>query len=405
MLLFGLGFLTAVLAVLLVAPAVHGRIVRFAENRLRATLPFSPQEVRAQKDMVRAEMAMRLAKTGQDLTEERHKAAAYQIQNDAITEQAGQLYGENADLKNRMVDIEVEAGGLRSAIRESELVQDQLRLTLAEALREDRLKEERITQLNHKIRMTLSDLDNLKIDLATRDTEMESLKARINALRDDRDALRNDLKLSLQRAKDAELRLAREENRAQRFEDKLQREMSIGADRESIIERRVNEIARLKDRLKAANADSRETARLLKQAGIKRPPSLRAAQPITEEPDESDEKEEIKALAPPVSEPPAEEPQAPVMDDDMAIRLSDDVRNQTTAVTEELINAANGSQDDKLRVEIADIAAKMIAVTAHREGPNSPILPMLTGKSASSSGNRTSLAERANRYLRQGRKG
>ena len=53
-LLFGLGFLTAAFLVFLVSPAVHRRIVWYTENRLKATMPLSPQEVRAQKDMARA---------------------------------------------------------------------------------------------------------------------------------------------------------------------------------------------------------------------------------------------------------------------------------------------------------------------------------------------------------------
>ena len=38
-LLFGLGFLTAILAGLLLAPAIHRRIVKFTEDRILATMP------------------------------------------------------------------------------------------------------------------------------------------------------------------------------------------------------------------------------------------------------------------------------------------------------------------------------------------------------------------------------
>ena len=50
-LLFALGFLAATLAGLLIAPAVQKRVVKFTEKRMLATMPLSPQEVRAQKDM------------------------------------------------------------------------------------------------------------------------------------------------------------------------------------------------------------------------------------------------------------------------------------------------------------------------------------------------------------------
>lgn len=71
--LFGLGFLTATLLALLIAPAIHRRIVAYTENRIRATMPISPQEVRAQKDMARALYAAENAKVRQELDTEREK--------------------------------------------------------------------------------------------------------------------------------------------------------------------------------------------------------------------------------------------------------------------------------------------------------------------------------------------
>ena len=70
-LLFGLGFLAAAMIVMLIAPAIHRRVVLYTENRLKATMPLSPQEIRAQKDMVRALYAAENAKTTQELLRER----------------------------------------------------------------------------------------------------------------------------------------------------------------------------------------------------------------------------------------------------------------------------------------------------------------------------------------------
>ena len=98
-LLFGLGFLTAILAGLLLAPAIHRRIVSFTEDRILATMPVSPQELRAQKDMVRAEMAVQVARATHDLKQERGKAASLSVQGDRLVEQVGRLTGENFDLR------------------------------------------------------------------------------------------------------------------------------------------------------------------------------------------------------------------------------------------------------------------------------------------------------------------
>ena len=64
------------------------------------------------------------------------------------------------------------------------------------------------------------------------------------AARDEREGLRSELKQATQRAKDAELRLAREENRATRLEERLNSEVSGSVDKDAIIERRIGEINR-----------------------------------------------------------------------------------------------------------------------------------------------------------------
>jgi hypothetical protein len=55
---FGLGFLTATLLTLIVIPSVHSRALRLAKRRLKASMPLSMAEVRAEKDHLRAEFAM-----------------------------------------------------------------------------------------------------------------------------------------------------------------------------------------------------------------------------------------------------------------------------------------------------------------------------------------------------------
>lgn len=405
-LLFGLGFMTAILAALLLAPSIHHRIVRFTEDRLKATLPFTPQEVRAQKDMVRAEMATQLAKTGQYLAQERHKAAAFQIRNEQLVEEAGRLYGRNQDLERQIEEKAGEAAELRSLLRAGEIEVEGIRLSLAEAAREDRAKQGRIDTLDTRIRQLLGDIDNLRIDLAARDTEIENLNARNNALRDERDNARSDLKLTIQRAKDAELRLAREENRAQRLEDRLNREIAGSADLETAIERRINEIARLKERLKEANAEARESARLLKASGIARPQLARVRTGSGS-----------TAVASPSMAvlPSAGETGSDAVDeggliarlhelsDVQAAMMAEDARNRMAVLSERLINTPHGSRDEELRAEIADIAARMIAITAHREGPASPIRPIIA-RAIPAGTSRVSLAERANRLLKPGAK-
>src|ERR1700738_4409220 len=88
---FAIGFFAAGLTVLAVVPLIHGRAVRLTTRRLEAALPASMAEVRAEKDVLRAEFAMstrRLEIKIEQLT----------------TNSAGQLaeLGRNADAVNRL---------------------------------------------------------------------------------------------------------------------------------------------------------------------------------------------------------------------------------------------------------------------------------------------------------------
>jgi hypothetical protein len=405
-LLFGLGFLTAILAGLLLAPAIHARIVKFTEDRILATVPVSPQELRAQKDMVRAEMATQVARTAHDLKQERGKAATLSIQNDKLIEQAGRLQGENFDLKTLADELTVEAGELRSSLRDEEMQVVKLREQLSQAAVREREKEGRIVQLLHRAQQLTIDIDNLKIDIATRDTEAESFRARINALRDERETLRNDAKLATQRAKDAELRLAREENKAARLEDRLNAEISGSVDKDTIIERRISEITRLKERLKTANADAREAARGTKASTTRLPPAPRVKALPTETRraliDAKPRQELLEADARPLLLPvPVEKVSQPsrLIDEKRASELSDDARSQANAVAERLLSLKNDEHDDALREEIADIAAKMVAVVAQKEGVSTSLREMISGKPQNSVPDRTSLANRAARLM------
>ena len=410
-LLFGLGFLTAILAGLLLAPAIHRRIVKFTENRILATMPVSPGELRAQKDMVRAEMAVQVARTGHDLKQERGKAAGLSIQNDQLIRQANALVSENFDLRTTMEALNEEAGEIRASLRLEEMEVVRLREQLAEAAVTDRTKEDRIAQLLRRVQQLTLDADNLRIDIATRDTEAEGLRARINALRDERESLRNDLRLITQRAKDAELRLAREENKSARLEDRLNTEISGSVDKDTIIERRIAEIGRLKERLKAANAEAREASRGNKPAVAKLPAAARVktlARPAEEPP-------ALPAPARPMTiehietTPPALLPEhsplallpSRLIDEKRASELSEDARSQANAASDMLLNLDSEERDEAMRAEIADIAAKMVAIVAQKEGMGSPVRSMLSGRTHESNAARLSLAQRASALMHQ----
>jgi chromosome segregation ATPase len=375
-LLFALGFLTAALLGLMVAPAVHKRIVRFAEDRLKATMPLSPQEVRAQKDAARAGYAAENARTSQALKRERDKTVALMVSNGTVLKEAQRLSGENAELHSQIADMNVEAADLRSTIRQFEQRLERLKTTLSSVETDNASKSNEIRTLVRQLDRISADVDSMRIDLAARDTEVENLKSRIAGLRDEREGLRADLKAEGARAREMEVRLGREEVRIRQLESRLSKEVSANADKDNVIERRMAEIERLRAKNKEAGLELRDASRALRSAGMT---------PLPRKEKKSPESVAVAQIPPSTIDIP---------------QLSDDARNRATALSERLSNSKTAAHDDALREEIAGIAATMIAVTAAKEGSASPIHALLSSAANSqSTGNRKSLAKRAHEML------
>ncbi|WP_439624126.1 hypothetical protein [Shinella sp.] len=372
-LLFALGFLAATLTGLLVAPAIQKRVVKFTEERMRATMPLSPQEVRAQKDMARAAYAAENARLSQSVRREREKHTLEMVRNEKLLAQAAAIGTENAELHAQIADMNIEAGDMRSALRREEMKTEQLKTALSTADREIRGKEADIESLHGRIDHLEADLDNMKIDLATRDTAMENLKSRIGNLKDERDKLREDIKTASQAAKSLEMRLSREEGRVRQLETRLTRELAGSADKDNAIERRIAEINRLRDKVKTLTAENKDTVKAMRSTGLARTiATSRLSARRTE-----------KLVPPPI---------------DIGA-LEEDVRNQGTALSERLLAAKTGDNDAALREEMADLASKMIVLTAAREGAGSPVHDLIATIDPALDGDERSLAQRVREQI------
>ncbi len=379
-LLFGLGFLAAAFLVFLVSPAVHRRIVWYTENRMRATMPLSPQEVRAQKDMVRALYAAENARTTQDLIREREKSMSLQLKHDSIARDAGHFASEISALQAQIADMSVEAAELRSHLRKDENYISQLKTSLHIAEQASAAKEGELDALRIRLNKIVEQTDNLKIDMAARETELENLNFKHSGLRTERDELRQDVSLLQKRAKDAEQKLTQQEHTVIRLEDRAERDKATLSDKEALLTRRQQELTKLKDQVKAANADMRKANRALRSAGLA---------PLV--------------LIPPQEKPVQEETPTSELDTAaVAARLAEEVRARSAAVSEEILAARlNTSNDGAIREEIATIAADMVALTAINEGKASPIRELLPETSETKEGERIDLAQRAATILSQ----
>ncbi|HCD85666.1 MAG TPA: hypothetical protein DEQ45_17875 [Agrobacterium sp.] len=393
--LFGLGFLTATLLALMIAPAIHRRIVAYTESRLRATMPISPQEVRAQKDMARALYAAENAKVRQELDTEREKNTSLRLANEAASSDAYRLGEQNRSFSLKIEELTLEITELRAALDASE---ERAGAIGANLLQQEQAANERATQMSDltaRLTNLTRELDDSKITAATRDLEAEQAKQSATRFRKEGETATRELQDVAARNKEAMTAVARESRKVTRLEEQIATVMAKNADLDTMLTLRNQEVARLKEQLAATGGRSNDMIIRLPNPAVPVEKVSSPPQPAVSAPEiapaiAAETPEVGTAGAAPVL-PVAEEPTA-TPPEGLAQEI-EDIRNQGTALTERLLNVRGTGNDEPIRREIARIAAQMIALTAAQEGEKSPI-PALLAKASGSSG-RESLAKRA----------
>jgi hypothetical protein len=401
--LFGLGFLTATLLALLIAPAIHRRIVAYTENRIRATMPISPQEVRAQKDMARALYAAENAKVRQELETEREKNTSLRLANEAASSDAYRLGEQNRSFSLKVEELTLEIGELRAALDASE---ERAGIVQANLLQQEQAANERASQMSDltaRLTNLTRELDDSKILAATRDLEAEQAKQSATRFRKEGETVTRELQDIASRNREAMEAVARESRKVTRLEEQLASTIAKNADLDTMLTLRNQEVARLKEQLAATGGRSNDMIIRLPNPAVpaekpvERQQAAAPAPAATLETAPAIEKDVPQTAAPEDAAPdsPPEEPSAqPGASAPEGLEQEiEDIRNQGTALTERLLNVRGTGNDEPIRREIARIAAEMIALTAAQEGEASPIPGLLANASGSSG--RESLAKRA----------
>jgi chromosome segregation ATPase len=172
----GIGFLAAallagVLGVLVVVPFVHGRAVRLTTWRLEAAIPLSMAEIKANKDLLRAEFAMST----------RHLERNIEQIKTRSTGQFAEL-GKNGNAINR---LKIEIGVLRNQLRatEEEVAVKATAVQKAEHALSD--KESKLIGLMGELEERSALADVQKIEIIALKIKVESLKGRPDAAGDE----------------------------------------------------------------------------------------------------------------------------------------------------------------------------------------------------------------------------
>ncbi|MCX8996722.1 hypothetical protein NOF55_06350 [Rhizobiaceae bacterium BDR2-2] len=365
-LLFALGFLTAALLAVAIAPAIHRRIVAYTERRIYATMPISPEEVRAQKDMERAVYAAEAARIGHDLRQERDARLAAARQAEDMAAEAARLKAETDDLKLHIEEMNTAAADMRTENRrlgmhnaDLKAALDLSQTTIDTLRKEIGLHEERARRLE-------TDISGLRLDVAARQAENENLAARVQALRNERDLLRNDYLQSTSSLSDLERRSGQSEDRLARLEQKTLQQAADLADMETRLERRQREVEQLRERLRDLLRQNESLKLSLSLAGADEQVPDQAGPPVDEVDDEMPrENREVERL-----------------------------EKRSKALMERIRAAETDRDDDALREELADLAAAMTAYAGGRGQNAERIREILIASPPVRDGGRISLAAR-----------
>lgn len=411
-LLFALGFLAAALVALIIAPIIQRRVVTLTERRMRASVPLSAAEIRAEKDMARAAYAAENARISVDLRHSRDELSQASARATRLSANLIALRAEKIDAEQTIEAKDASIRDLSADLhkREEEIINLTAELGVATRLAEARQHE--IEHRNDQINRLGSEIEEMRIDLVTLDTEAENFKSQIRELRDERRALRETLKETEAANQDLSFRLNREETRLAEIEQKLATTITKLTDREDALDRRSADVERYKQKnkdmsneLRSVKRDLRDAQKTARAAGVPDKPERattnerrveNASQPVlATSRDDND-----------VANNSDDEPADFEGADDIAEDLSEDekidrLRARQAALIERLMKANKSGNDAALRREIAAVAAMMVELTASRDGPASPIRKILKGSEepnrASNSG--PSLADRARQML------
>lgn len=336
-LFFVLGFLTAGFLVLLVAPSVWRRAVSVTRQRVQAKLPMTLDEIRADKDSLRAEHAMALRKVEVQLKASQEKVLAQAIELSRHRE-AKKLVADGHAEKDRVVsELEAKRGNLHEEVGKRDEQVKALAAQLAEAERLLEKRSEEIEEMGRLYDEASLSSSNRQIELVSRESEMGKLSDDMSALRHQRkdtDRRVSELEADNKAVREA---LTAETRRAADLDKKLQQMVTSLSDRDDKIERREGELARVRAQLKSA-------------------PAAQEAGSMNNETAPSAERERLEG------------------------RLTTLLR-ENKRLKGELARAGRSApvagEDSVLREQMHELAAEVVALTARLEGPESPIAQAL----------------------------
>jgi chromosome segregation ATPase len=239
--IFALGFFVSTLLGLMIVPALNERADRLARRRVEAQLPASVAELNAERDTLRAELAVRERRIEQRLDGMRAKQAADMAELGRRTAAIVALNAEGETLRATITGLETDLAITRNALADSEARAAGLSAELLETREALTGREAELADLQARHETALADLDSRRIRISDLETRLEAETGRAREIE----------RVSRRRAEEIdELRGTLERTRKALADEEA---------RGAVLERRVEDFARSRDEALAAQARS-ETA-------------------------------------------------------------------------------------------------------------------------------------------------
>jgi DNA repair exonuclease SbcCD ATPase subunit len=391
-LFFILGFLCAAFLALLVAPSIWRRAVVLTRRRIEGSIPLTQAEISAEKDQLRAGFAMEARRLEMTIAGLQQKAAGQAVDIGRVREQLTLAQSEGVQKNETIAALEGQISAMDAEIGERDQKIGQLVANLAEAEKLiDRRAEdmEKLGQLYDEASFLSS---NRQIELVARESEIDKLASDMLAMRNQRKEIEAQSQAIVAESRTASEALRVEQKRVADLDKRIERLLSVVADREDKLERREKELARLREKLKGGgSAASRATEAAKRPLPVLQADANAAVKSAAALPSGAIDKAVAKVNA-----------DRERLEERLARFGSQNRKSSGGPAAEVARNGlANGNrlESAELREQMADLAAELVHLTGMRDGPSSPIAKALAkdeSKSVSGEGRSrtTSLADR-----------
>ncbi|HAT88006.1 MAG TPA: hypothetical protein DCS30_19985, partial [Rhizobiales bacterium] len=255
-----LGFIIAILMMLVVVPMIWRRAVRLTEKRVLGEIPISYSELQAEKDMQRAEQAITQRRLEVSVESQREQLTLNSIKIDRLKQTIEERNSSITDHQKIISDLENSLANKGDDYLHQAGQLEQSRTSVAQA-------RERIAELEQIKTDLETDILHFETEQSEQKVELVAQLARIEAARGEISELNQALKTETDSRKEVESRLSQKNSdfdrikeRLDTLDEKLNQLQSEAADKDS-------EIATLKQRVKRLqgarnNSSSDDQARL-----------------------------------------------------------------------------------------------------------------------------------------------